>query len=56
MKIFRSHDSIALLVLCIVILTTIIMKNIVINNTTQQCNESNTEYTDIDTQTISIFR
>lgn len=56
MKIFKSHDSIALFVLCIVILTTIIMKNIIINNTTQQYNESHIEYTDIDIQTISIFR
>lgn len=56
MKIFRSHDSIALVVLCIVILTTIIMKNIIINNTEKQYNQSNIEYTDIDVQTISVFR
>jgi hypothetical protein len=56
MKIFRSHDSIALVVLFIVVLSTVVMKNIVINNSNQKYNESHTEYTDIDIQTISIFR
>ena len=56
MKIFRNHDSIALLVLFIVILTTLVMKNIVINNSSQTYNQSYTEYTDIDIQTISTFR
>lgn len=56
MKIFRSHDSIALIVLFIIVLSAIIMKNIVISNSVQHHSESYIEYTDIDVQTISIFR
>jgi predicted ABC-type sugar transport system permease subunit len=53
MKYLKNHDTIALIVLMIVVLSAYVMKNTVIKQAeyVKNNNVSHTEYTDIDVQT-----